>query len=242
MRGVAVGTGRRLLLLGPLLALPSATFSMRGDWRTATHRATGLAPDPATHREVIVQVYASCTFGWRVHSPCTRGSAKFAGAERYTRHEVIGWRMYGRSTVDYRRWRRMRSGTARPRLVTTFAANAQIRLSRACPPQRLHPYASIYNDGRDPTATRSSRCRSRDSGTRAQPAAARHRQGLSSAGQPVARAPSGTGYLVSIGGIVGLMLAGVEGLEINLFGLVAGIDFRHPALKLPGLGRIPPAT
>jgi len=38
------------------------------------------------------------------------------------------------------------------------------------------------------------------------------------------------------------MLAGVEGLEINLFGLVAGIDFRHPALKFPGLGRIPPAT
>jgi len=61
-------------------------------------------------------------------------------------------------------------------------------------------------------------------------------------GQFVARAPSGTGYQVSIGGIVGLMLAGIEGLEINLFGLVAGIDFRHPALKVPGLGRIPPAT
>ena len=39
-----------LLLLGPLLALAFGDVSMRGDWRTATHRATGLAPDPATHR------------------------------------------------------------------------------------------------------------------------------------------------------------------------------------------------
>jgi hypothetical protein len=30
----------------------------------------------------------------------------------------------------------------------------------------------------------------------------------------------------------------VEGIELNLLGLVAGIDLRHPALKLPGLGRI----
>ena len=30
----------------------------------------------------------------------------------------------------------------------------------------------------------------------------------------------------------------VEGVEINVLGLVAGIDFRRPALKLPGFGRI----
>ena len=81
-----------LLLLGPLLALAFGDVSMRGDWRTATHRATGLAPDPATHREAIVQVYASRTFGWRgafaVH---TWVAAKPADADRYTRYEVIGW-------------------------------------------------------------------------------------------------------------------------------------------------------
>ena len=32
--------------------------------------------------------------------------------------------------------------------------------------------------------------------------------------------------------------AGVEGLEFNLLGLVAGLDMRHAALKLPGFGRI----
>ena len=79
-----------VLLCGPLLALALGDVSMRGDWRTATHRATGLAPDPAAHPEAIVQVYASRTFGWRgafaVH---TWIAAKPASAERYTRYEVI---------------------------------------------------------------------------------------------------------------------------------------------------------
>jgi hypothetical protein len=58
-------------------------------------------------------------------------------------------------------------------------------------------------------------------------------------GQFVAPTPSGTGYQLSVGGLFGLTLARDEGLEINLLGLAAGIDFRHPALKLPGVGRFP---
>jgi hypothetical protein len=30
----------------------------------------------------------------------------------------------------------------------------------------------------------------------------------------------------------------VEGIEVNFLGLVAGLDLRHPAVKLPGFGRI----
>jgi hypothetical protein len=30
----------------------------------------------------------------------------------------------------------------------------------------------------------------------------------------------------------------VEGLEINLLGAVAGLDWRRPAIKLPAIGRI----
>jgi len=58
-------------------------------------------------------------------------------------------------------------------------------------------------------------------------------------GRIVARTPSGTGYQVSLGGIFGVLAAVDEGIEINLLGLVTGIDFAHPALKLPGIGRIP---
>ncbi|MBX9591450.1 MAG: DUF3750 domain-containing protein [Hyphomonadaceae bacterium] len=51
-------------------------------------------------------------------------------------------------------------------------------------------------------------------------------------------APSRTGVQLSLGGFFGITFAWVEGLEINVLGLVAGLDIRRPALKLPGFGRI----
>ena len=50
--------------------------------------------------------------------------------------------------------------------------------------------------------------------------------------------PSGTGIQLSLGGLLGVSVGWVEGVEINVLGLVAGIDIRRPALKLPGFGRI----
>jgi hypothetical protein len=49
---------------------------------------------------------------------------------------------------------------------------------------------------------------------------------------------SGTGLELSLFGILGLKLGWVEGVELNIVGLVAGLDLRHPAVKLPGFGRI----
>ena len=49
---------------------------------------------------------------------------------------------------------------------------------------------------------------------------------------------SGTGIEANLWGILGIKLGWVEGVEINLFGLVAGFDLRRPALKLPSFGRI----
>jgi hypothetical protein len=49
---------------------------------------------------------------------------------------------------------------------------------------------------------------------------------------------SGTGIEASLWGLLGVKLGWVEGIEVNLLGLVAGFDLRHPALKLPGFGRI----
>jgi hypothetical protein len=49
---------------------------------------------------------------------------------------------------------------------------------------------------------------------------------------------SGTGVEASLWGLLGLKLGWVEGLEVNLLSLVAGLDIRRPAIKLPGFGRI----
>jgi hypothetical protein len=57
-------------------------------------------------------------------------------------------------------------------------------------------------------------------------------------GQIVGLAPSHTGVQLSVRGLLGLTVAWVEGLEINVLGLVLGIDLRRPAIKLPGFGRI----
>jgi hypothetical protein len=50
--------------------------------------------------------------------------------------------------------------------------------------------------------------------------------------------PSHTGIQLSLGGLFGVTVGWVEGLEVNVLGLVTGIDLRRPALKLPGFGRI----
>ena len=58
----------------------------------------------------------------------------------------------------------------------------------------------------------------------------------------VASAPSGTGWQVSVLGLVGATLAGSEGLELSLLGLSVGIDLEDRRLRLPGLGFWPGPT
>ncbi len=49
---------------------------------------------------------------------------------------------------------------------------------------------------------------------------------------------SGTGFEVNLWGLLGLKLGWVEGVEVNFLGLVAGLDFQHPGVKLPGFGHL----
>ena len=49
---------------------------------------------------------------------------------------------------------------------------------------------------------------------------------------------SRTGVFVSLGGYLGLTIGWIEGIELNFFGGVLGLDIRRPALKLPAIGRL----
>ena len=107
-----------LLIAGPTLNLASGRASLSGDWRTASNRSAGLAPDPVSHPEAVVQVYASRAFSWRgAFADHIWLAVKPQGASRYTRYEVIGWfRSSGHSVsrpTDSAR--RMRNGSARRR-------------------------------------------------------------------------------------------------------------------------------
>ena len=57
-------------------------------------------------------------------------------------------------------------------------------------------------------------------------------------GKVVERMPSGTGWQISVFGLLGLGLAREEGLEVNILGLAVGIDFNDLVLRLPGIGRM----
>ncbi|MDJ0614698.1 MAG: DUF3750 domain-containing protein [Rhizobiaceae bacterium] len=43
----------------------------------------------------------------------------------------------------------------------------------------------------------------------------------------------------SLGGLIGFSLGSRHGFELNFLGLVAGIDFNEPGIKLPGFGNLP---
>jgi hypothetical protein len=49
---------------------------------------------------------------------------------------------------------------------------------------------------------------------------------------------SRTGVEASLHGVLGIKAGWVEGIELNFMALVAGIDVRRPALKIPGFGRL----
>lgn len=49
---------------------------------------------------------------------------------------------------------------------------------------------------------------------------------------------SGTGIEMSLYGLVGFKVGWIEGIEVNFLTLVAGLDARRPALKVPAFGRI----
>lgn len=87
-----------LLLLVPLYAACSVGFIGQSgqvggrDWRMASREPVGLAPDPLTTPEAVVQVYSARALRWRgyfgVH---TWIAVKPKGVDHFTIHEVMGY-------------------------------------------------------------------------------------------------------------------------------------------------------
>jgi hypothetical protein len=234
-----------LLAAGPLWTLASGRASLHGDWRTASHRPVGLAPDPALHREAIVQVYAGRAFAWRgafaVH---TWLAAKPRDADNYTRYEVIGWNAgRGQSLVSVSTTRAADAEWfgAAPQLIDELrGAEAEAVIAKLPRTVAAYPYARVYSLWPGPNSNTFVAYLGRE--------IPELRLGMPSTaigkdylpiGDIFARTPSGTGYQVSLAGVLGASASRDEGLELNVLGLVFGLDLRRPALKLPGIGRVP---
>lgn len=234
-----------LLLAGPLLTLAFGRASVHADWRTATHRATGLAPDPAALREPVVQVYASRAFGWRgAFADHTWMAVKPEGASRYTRYEVIGWYASGGRPVISESSQRAPDAEwygAPPRLLRDLrGADAAAVIARLPQAIESYPYPTEYRVWPGPNSNTflAHLGRAIPELGLTMPSTAIGKDYVSLR-EIVGPSPSHTGFAVSLYGLFGVIAAWDEGLEINVLGLVTGIDVRHPALKLPGVGRVP---
>lgn len=240
---------RTIMLLLTVFILPllvSACIYGFGNgvpWYEARRDPTGLAPDPATTREAVIQVYAARAVAWRgIFAVHTWIVVKPTGAPRYTRYDVVGFGVdRGAPAVRVDRmgpdnyW---------------FGAKPEIVLDRRGPgvdtlidkvkaAVASYPYPHEYRAWPGPNSNTFTAYIARavpDLGL-ALPANAVGKDFLP--GFTVfAAAPSATGHQISLYGLVGLLVARDEGIELDLLGLDFGLDFANPRIKLPGIGRL----
>jgi hypothetical protein len=207
----------------------------RADWSSAQ-----LLPSPRAKPEAMVHIYAARTGRWKgVFADHCWIVIKEKGAGSYTRYDKVAW---GRP-VKVNNW----APDARwyghmPRLVGAVegpAAEALIPRIREAVASYPHSRSGDYSVWPGPNSNSFVAyvlSAVPEAGIALPPTAIGKdwRDGW----RPVGLTPSGTGVQLAIAGLFGVTVAWVEGVEVNILGLVAGIDIRRPALKLPGFGRI----
>src|SRR5689334_6472090 len=226
-------------IMGIMLALYGAIASS-ADWRTASHEPVGLAPDPATTPEAVVQVYGARTWGWKgafgVH---TWVAVKPTKAKQWTVYEVIGWRLRWSDNVvsiTHRdpdaRW----YGSAPELYAEKRGEGVDELIARVDKAAAEYPYANEYTLFPGPNSNTFTAHLTRqvpELGVDL-PGTAIGKDFLP--GRIVDTPASGHGVQLSLGGLLGATLSSVEGIEINVLGLSFGVG--QSGLKLPLVGRI----
>ncbi|HXH01770.1 MAG TPA: DUF3750 domain-containing protein [Candidatus Competibacteraceae bacterium] len=213
------------------------------DWRTARRDSTSQAPDPRYTREAVLQVYAGRAFRWRgIFAVHTWIAAKPTGADHYTRFEVIGFGVAeGAPAV------RVRPGVpdgywfgSRPTLLRELRGpQVDGLIARLHAAAARYPYNHEYRLWPGPNSNTFTAYLAREVPELGLdlPANAIGKNYIAGGGL-LTTAPSGSGMQFSLYGLLSLTLGWGEGVELDLLGLAAGLDFNRPALRLSGVGRI----
>lgn len=213
------------------------------DWRSAPRDSAGLAPLPSVQREAVVQIYAARAINWRgwfaVH---TWVAVKEKNANAYTVFQVMGWQLYRtgqslstRNDIPDRYW-----FGAKPHVVETLigaAAESAIPKIRAAADSYAYPAAYRLWPGPNSNTFTSHIIRSVPELRVELPPNAIGKDWVGR-GDIFGASESGTGYQVSVLGVLGITIGRAEGIEINVLGLNFGVDILRPALKLPFIGRV----
>lgn len=243
LRTVAKGL---FVLLAVGAAAGIGKHTVMADWRTASREPLGIAPDPAVTREAVVQVYAARAFSWRgIFGVHTWIAAKPTDADAFTVYEIIGWRArYGGSALAItekepdQRW----FGAEPEILADKRGAGVDDMIRRIDAAARAYPHTTTYTVWPGPNSNTFTAHVARAVPGLALdlPPTAIGKDYLPGGGF-AAKTPSGTGYQVSLFGLLGVMAGVEEGVEINILGLTFGIDPKDLAVKLPLAGRLGPS-
>jgi Protein of unknown function (DUF3750) len=229
------------LFLAPILARAALYAVGHGprSWRDADWSSTGALPLAAQFEPARLVVFTGTTGGWKgvfsVHSWIV---FKRAGAREWTRYDVVGWGnpLRANGWPADGRW----FGNVPVAIADVSGAEAEKLIPKVEAAIRGYSYnhAGDYRIWPGPNSNSFTATILRavpELGVALPPnAVGRDFRGGFYAGPT----DSGTGVELNLWGFAGIKLGWAEGIEVNLFGLVAGLDLRHPGLKLPGFGRI----
>jgi hypothetical protein len=214
-------------------------------WSEARWDSSGLAPAAATTPAPVVQVYAARAWGWKgvfaVHSWIV---FKRASAPAFERYEVVGWGVRRGAPAVRRNMREIDGRWAGnpPRiLLDRRGPEVEALIDRIEAAIADYPYPDAYRTWPGPNSNTFIAHIARtvpELGLELPPTAIG--KDYLNNGSLFGRTPSGTGYQLSLLGLLGLSLAREEGLELNLLGLTFGVDPLDFAVKLPGIGRLGP--
>jgi hypothetical protein len=232
---------KKFLLLACLLSCGLFIYAASGDdWRTADRSSAGLAPDAAEHTDAVIQVYAARTFGWRgalaVH---TWMATKPANAGSYTVHHVMGWRarrnlpvVVSDPDIPDRAW----YGSVPMLLVDIRGDEADRLIPSVIDAVQTYPYNRKYVLWPGPNSNTFTAWVGRQVPELQLdlPSTAIGKDFLGAT--VVDNTPGGSGYQLSLYGLLGVSLGTHEGLELNLLGLNFGINPVKLQMKLPGVG------
>lgn len=209
-------------------------------WHQADWSSAGLLPAAGVKREALIHVYGAKTGRWKgIFADHTWIVIKEAGASRYQRFDVAGW---GRPVKQDNWAPDARWFGKTPRLIGAIEGElaatliARVRAAIARYPHNAQGGYRVWPGPNSNTFTAHILAAIPEAGITLPPTAIG--KDWRTDGRLFGRSPSGTGWQLSLCGLFGITLGKAEGIEINLLGLVAGLDLANPAVKLPGFGRI----
>ncbi|SFJ67039.1 Protein of unknown function [Bosea sp. OK403] len=231
-----------ILFLLPL-ATHAAWWSLQAnasDWRGADWSSARLLPTAASEPEAVVHVFAARVGRWRgIFAHHSWIVVKEKGAAAYTRFDVVGWGTPVRINLREADGRWFGNAPEPVAEIRGEQAQALIPRIRAAVADYAYPAPGSYLAWPGPNSNSFVQHVLAEVPDLAQalPPTAIGKDWRDE-GLFAGLTPSRTGVQASLYGLAGVTLGWVEGVELNLLGLVAGLDLRHPALKLPGWGRV----